>query len=77
MVFGKYDGEEMEVHFTAETEKADYGVPRSPVWEEVDPDTVKIASLTILGIDVDPDSLPFVLRNAIIEISNDVEFGSE
>lgn len=76
-VYAHFDGEHIDVRFSAETEKADYGVPGSPVWHEVDPDTVKIQSLEILGIDVDPSDLPFVLQNAIIELSNDLDFERE
>lgn len=76
-VYADYPGEDIEVRFSAQTEKADYGVPNSPVWHEVDPDTIKIESLTILGVDVDPKDLPFVLQNAIIELSNDLDFESE
>jgi len=77
MVYADFPGEHIEVRFSAQTEKADYGVPGSPVWHEVDPDTIKIESLTILGVDVDPTSLPAVLQNAIIELSEDLDFERE
>jgi hypothetical protein len=49
-----YSGEELSVTFVAQTERSDYGVPNSPVWDEVNPDTIEILTFDILGIDVDP-----------------------
>jgi hypothetical protein len=52
-----YSGEELSVTFVAQTERSDYGVPNSPVWDEVNPDTIEILHFDILGIDVDPTHL--------------------
>jgi hypothetical protein len=36
-----YSGEELNVTFVAQTERSDYGVPNSPVWYEVNPDSIE------------------------------------
>ena len=69
-----YSGEELNVTFQAQTERCDYGVPNSPMWDEVNPDSIEILTLDILGIDVDPRVLPPELQNAIFALSNEVEF---
>jgi hypothetical protein len=69
-----YNGEELNVTFVAQTERCDYGVPNSPVWDEVIPDSIEILHFDILGIDVDPRVLPPELQNAIFALSNEVEF---
>jgi hypothetical protein len=69
-----YNGEELSVTFVAATERCDYGVPNSPVWYEVNPDSIEILHFDILGIDVDPRILPPELQNAIFALSNEVEF---
>ena len=69
-----YSGEELSVTFVATTERCDYGVPNSPVWDEVNPDTIEILHFDILGIDVDPRILPQELQDAIHALCNEVEF---
>ena len=69
-----YSGEELSVTFVAQTERSDYGVPNSPVWDEVNPDTIEILTFDILGIDVDPRILPQELQAAIYALSNEVDF---
>jgi hypothetical protein len=69
-----YSGEELNVTFQAQTERSDYGVEGSPVWDEVNPDSIEILTLDILGIDVDARSLPQQLQDAIFALSNEVEF---
>ena len=69
-----YSGEELNVTFQAQTERSDYGVPNSPVWDEVNPDTIEILHFDILGIDVDPRILPQELQDAIHALCNEVEF---
>jgi hypothetical protein len=69
-----YSGEELSVTFVAQTERSDYGVPNSPVWDEVITDSIEILHFDILGIDVDPRVLPPELQNAIFALSNEVEF---
>lgn len=73
-VWAEYKGEEMQVTFTAETVRTDYGVPGSPEWDEVDPDSVEVEHLTILGLDVKMDDLPGDLHDAIMALSDDLEF---
>jgi hypothetical protein len=70
-----YSGEELSVTFVAQTERSDYGVPNSPVWDEVIPDSIEILTLDILGFDVDPRVLPPELQDAIHALSNEVDFG--
>jgi len=65
----------IEVSFVAETEATDYGVPGSPTWHEVRDDTVEVQTLEILGVDVDPAALPKDLLAAIMELSDEGEFG--
>ena len=69
-----YSGEELNVTFVASTERCDYGVEGSPVWYEVNPDSIEILTLDILGFDVDPRVLPKQLQDAIFALSNEVEF---
>jgi hypothetical protein len=72
-----YNGNEIEVTFVAQTERSDYGVPNSPVWDEVNPDTIEVQYLTILGLDVDISKLPKDLQGAIYELCNEVTFEEE
>jgi hypothetical protein len=69
-----YSGEELNVTFQAQAERCDYGVEGSPVWYEVNPDSIEILHFDILGIDVDPRILPPELQAAIHALSNEVEF---
>jgi hypothetical protein len=69
-----YRGEEIEVSFTAETERTDYGVPGSPVWDEIDPASIRVASIEILGLDVKLSTLPEDLRNAILDLADGLEW---
>lgn len=69
-----YHGEEILVHFTAETERTDYGVPGSPVWDEIDPASIRVASIEILGLDVKLSTLPEDLRNAILDLADGLEW---
>jgi hypothetical protein len=72
-----YSGEELNVTFVASTERSDYGVPNSPVWDEVNPDSIEILTLDILGIDVDPRILPKELQYAIYALANELEFNND
>jgi hypothetical protein len=69
---GYYSGEEVEVTFRATLVASDYGVPGSPVWDEVE--DVAIDALTILGVEVDPKALPDKLYTAIMELADEVEW---
>jgi hypothetical protein len=64
----------LNVTFVAQSERFDYGVEGSPVWDEVNPDTIEILHFDILGIDVDPRILPQELQAAIHALSGEVEF---
>jgi hypothetical protein len=71
-VYGYYSGNEITVHFTATAYENDYGVRGSPVWLEYE--DFRIDSLEILGVDVNPDTLPGPLVAAILELVDEVEF---
>lgn len=73
-VSATYHGEEMTVSFTAETERTDYGVPGSPVWDEIDPASIRISSIEILGLDVKLSTLPEDLRDAILGLADGLEW---
>ena len=73
-VTATYSGEELNVTFQAQAERCDYGVEGSPVWYEVNPDTIEILHFDILGIDVDHRILPPELQAAIFALCNEVEF---
>ena len=73
-VSATYHGEEIEVSFTAETERTDYGVPGSPVWDEIDPTTIRVASIEILGCDVKLSTLPKELQEAIVGLADGVDW---
>jgi len=66
--------ETIEATFAADVEMVDYGVPGSPVWPEVIPETIEIQTLEILGVDVDPTKLPKELHSAILELANEGDF---
>tara|TARA_R110000868_G_scaffold118_3_gene1209 strand:- start:159 stop:392 length:234 start_codon:yes stop_codon:yes gene_type:complete len=74
VVSATYDSGEIEVAFTAQTAKCDYGVERSPVWDEVQPETVEITYVKILGVVVEPHKLPNDLRTAVHALAEEVEF---
>lgn len=69
-----YHGEEILVHFTAETERTDYGVPGSPVWDEIDPSSIRVSSIEILGLDVKLSTLPKELQDAILGLADGLEW---
>lgn len=69
-----YRGEEIEVSFTAETERTDYGVPGSPVWEEIDQTTIRVSSIEILSLDVKLAALPKELQDAILGLADGLEW---
>ena len=73
-VSATYHGEEIEVSFTAETERTDYGVPGSPVWDEIDPSTIRVSSIEILGVDVKLSTLPKELQDAILGLADGLEW---
>jgi hypothetical protein len=74
MAYGtaRYNGEEMEVAFSATGHLTDYGVDRSPTWIEWD--NLVINDLTILGVAVDVSKLPVDLQEEIYALADDLEF---
>jgi hypothetical protein len=74
---GKFRSEMIEVDFRVEMERADYGVPGSPVWWEPIWDTLEVDTLSVLGVDVAIESLPKELREAILELADEVEWETE
>ena len=72
---GTYSSEDIEVTFSADMERCDYGVARSPVWYEAT--DIVIDSLEICGCKVDPKDLPADLVKAIIELADYVDFDGE
>ena len=74
MMYAKYEGEEVEAHFSADAHQNDFGVPRSPVWWEPDDSTIRIDALSILGVEVNPKDIPADLVNAIHALADEVEF---
>jgi hypothetical protein len=73
-VSATYRAEDIEVYFTAETERTDYGVPGSPVWDEIAPTSIRVASIEILGCDVRLETLPQDLQDAILGIADRLEW---
>lgn len=73
-VYAEYRGSELTVHFTAETEQWDYGVPRSPTYTDVNPDTIQVTSIEILGEDYKLEDLPEKLQASILALAEEVEF---
>jgi len=71
MAIAEYNGEEISATFSATMEKVDYGVDRSPVWEEAT--NIQIVSLSILGVEMPPLKLPEELRDAILVIPYDYD----
>jgi len=69
-----YKGEEIKVRFVAESVRTDFGVPGSPVWEEVDMNTVEVAELYILDMPFNIKELPQALQDAILSLWIEVEF---
>jgi hypothetical protein len=69
-----YRGEEIEVSFTAETERTDFGVPGSPVWDEIDPTSIRVASIEILVCDVRLETLPQDLQDAILGLADGLDW---
>lgn len=72
MAGGAYNSEDIHVTFSADTTRADYGVPGSPVFEEIE--GFQVINLEILGVNVDMKSLPLGLQKAIQELGNYVTF---
>jgi hypothetical protein len=74
---GKFRSEMIDVDFSVEMEQQDYGVPGSPVWWEPIWDSLEVDTLTVLGVDVAIDSLPQELRQAILDLADEVEWETD
>lgn len=68
MFIGKYDSTDIFATYTAEGELTDYGVPGSPQWYDPDPRTIQVLSVEILGVTVDPTTLPAPLLDALLDL---------
>ncbi len=55
MAFGIYTSEDVELTFSANMIRADYGVPGSPSWDE--PEDVELDAVAIFGVPVDVKAL--------------------
>lgn len=73
-VTGTFHGEEIEATFTAQMERNDYGVPGSPTWWELDPGSIALQELTLLGVPVELKALPEAAQAAVLALSDEVEF---
>lgn len=71
-MYATYKGEDFSVVFSGYGEKIDYGVPGTPVWYEVEDPEVEVVS--ILGVNVDFESLPKELQESIMELSQEVDW---
>ena len=69
-----YKGEEIKVRFVAESVRADFGVAGSPVWDEVDMNTIEVDQLFILDTPFNIKEVPQALQDAILSLWNEVEF---
>lgn len=72
---GIYETGAVEVTFSATGEPTDYIVPGSPRW--VQWDDIKIEALTILGVEVDPQSLPPDLVSAILALADETDIEAD
>lgn len=71
-----YHGEQIIATYHADTQRADYGVPGSPVFEEVIISSIECVKLEIAGVDVEITDLPEALQASILELAAEVEFES-
>jgi hypothetical protein len=74
MPHGNYSGDDVQVCFSCEMERERSDIHGVPDTWEVNPDTVKVLTVTILGLDVQLSSLPADLQDAIRGLYTEVEF---
>jgi hypothetical protein len=74
MPHGNYNGDDVQVCFVCEMERDRSDIVGVPDTWEVNPDTVKVLTVTILGVDVTPSALPADLQDAIRGLYTEVEF---
>lgn len=71
---GTYESEDLCVGFVADGMKCDYGVPRSPVWWDIDEGSIEIDYVEILGITMDLSKLPTDLIDKLYDLTYEVNF---
>lgn len=71
---GTYESEDLCVRFVADGMKCDYGVPQSPVWWDIDENTIEVEYVEILGITMDLSKLPSDLMDRLYDLYDDVTF---
>lgn len=71
-VTASHETDELQVTFSGHQTETDYGVPRSPRFNEVSDITVE--SVALLGIPIDPDHLPDQLLTELRELADDLEW---
>ena len=74
MPHGNYNGDNVQVCFACEMERDRSDIHGVPDTWEVNPRTVKVLTVTILGLDVQLSSLPADLQDAIYDLYTEVEF---
>jgi hypothetical protein len=74
MPHGNYNGDDVQVCFSCEMERDRSDIHGVPDTWDVNPDTVKVLTVTILGLDVQLSSLPADLQDAICGLYTEVEF---
>ena len=74
MPHGNYNGDDVQVCFACEMERDRSDIVGVPDTWEVNPDTVKVLTVTILGLDVQLSALPADLQDAIRGLYTEVEF---
>jgi len=67
-----YEDPLTEIVFTGVMSKTDYGVPGSPVFDEVE--EVEIDSLTLAGTEIDIRTLPITVINIYLSLADECEF---
>ncbi len=73
-VTATYDSGDLKVGFSAETERSDYGVKGSPVWDEVLPETITVDTLEIGGASIDIRVIPKPAQDAIRALASEIDF---
>jgi hypothetical protein len=74
MPHGNYNGDDVQVCFACEMERDRSDIVGVPDTWDIDPGSVEILTLTILGVDVNPSDLPADLQDAIRGLYTEVEF---
>ena len=70
-----FDDGVTEIVFSARLVPSDYGVPGSPVWDEVE--DVTIDAIAICGRDIPVSAIPAEAINAYLSLADEVDFERE